>query len=185
MAGDRGCCSARTSIARHHRAHAPRGGDLAAHELLVVVLDFARHVQIVDHHPQRLPQPLLRNVRRPVDALQQRAVVEMESRDRVLRRARCDRRAAAGRRRIAAAAAPSAARGARRRSSGSAAILVHVGARARSRRPRAPAASGAGRSASRRLQQRAEPGGEAGDGRQRAEHLEPRELAATGPPPPA
>lgn len=56
---------------------------IAFKKSLVVFLDSAEIVQIVDHHPERLANSILGQVSGPVDTLQTRAVTEMKLRDRV------------------------------------------------------------------------------------------------------
>ena len=53
----------------------------------VVLLDVVEVVEIVHHQPVRLPEAVLGHVGEPVDPLEPRAVAEMETRDRIDRRA--------------------------------------------------------------------------------------------------
>ena len=76
----------RSSTAEREAAHLPRSDDLSLDELLVVALDGLGFVQVVDHDAQRFPQALPRRVGHPVDPLQLRAVVQVESRHRIERR---------------------------------------------------------------------------------------------------
>src|SRR6185437_12433612 len=63
-----------------------RGGDLAGAAIgLVVGLDVALAVEVVDHDPGRLLEPLLGDVAKPVEPLDARAVAQMEMRHRIAR----------------------------------------------------------------------------------------------------
>ena len=57
--------------------------DLAMGELLVVRLDLLQVVEVVDHHAERLPGALGRQVGERVQPFQPRAVVEMEAGHRI------------------------------------------------------------------------------------------------------
>src|SRR6476660_1152624 len=71
------------SPAQRQTADLPRSDEGAVDELLVISLDRARLVKIVDHQAERLPQALPRDVGEPVDPLELRAVVQVKARHRV------------------------------------------------------------------------------------------------------
>src|SRR5687768_11246537 len=76
---------------RHARQSAHRGGcrHLALTAIsLVIGLDIAEAVEVVDHDPGGLLHPLRRHVTEPVEPLDARAVAEMEIRDGIERAAR-------------------------------------------------------------------------------------------------
>ena len=73
---------------RQGRAHRVGGGDPALlGQRLVVLLDLAEVVEVVDHQPVRLAQPVRRDVAEEVQPLEPRAVAEVEARHRVDRAA--------------------------------------------------------------------------------------------------
>jgi len=53
---------------------------MAVHVFLVVALDVVQVVDVIHHHSERLREALGRGVRAPVDALQPRAVAQVETR---------------------------------------------------------------------------------------------------------
>ena len=132
------------------RAHRVGGGDPALlGQRLVVLLDLAEVVEVVDHQPVRLAQALRRDVAEEVQPLEPRAVAEVEARHRVDRAAGLVLRLqeVVGRDRASATARTASALSGSRCQPGSSSS-ASVGARARrrgSRTPRPPARASARR----------------------------------------